>query len=278
MPDVTLAVSAVEPTPLDYTIPGAAELIIKALTAEYDGTNAGGAFVPCVQIIAAGSVVAGTFPLGQQLAAGASADVTWFPGVAPTPASPSGGGLQWGVNVDPNGVGLQLIEPGGSSGFFFLNDSSGSFTIQDSGGGGLYLTGTGGGGIHVTDDGGGGIALLENTSGGITITDNSSSGGMLQLKNNAQGGVLIEDNSSGNTGLAIAENAGGGITITNASSDHTGTKIIDTSGGGLTLQATASGYMYLAGGYGGTNGIPSGDPHELGAIYEVGNALYISAG
>jgi hypothetical protein len=80
--DVTIGASAVEDAPLDYPIPGAAELILKFLTASYDGTAASGPFVPTIQLLVGATVVAGSFPLGQQLAAGALADVTWFPGVA----------------------------------------------------------------------------------------------------------------------------------------------------------------------------------------------------
>lgn len=77
--DVTLAVSGVEDTPLDYPIPAAAQLQLKMLTASYNGSGAASSFVPAVKIVFAGNVVVGTFPLGQSLAAGASADVSWFP-------------------------------------------------------------------------------------------------------------------------------------------------------------------------------------------------------
>ena len=79
MADVTLAVAAVQNTPLDYAVPGAAELLVKMLSASYNGAGAAGSFVPAVQVIIGGTLVAGTFPLGTTLAAGASADVSWFP-------------------------------------------------------------------------------------------------------------------------------------------------------------------------------------------------------
>ena len=48
--DVTLAVSGVETTPLDYPIPGAAELLVKILAASYNGADAAGPFVPAQQL------------------------------------------------------------------------------------------------------------------------------------------------------------------------------------------------------------------------------------
>lgn len=79
MPDVTLAVSGVEDTPLDYPIPGAAELLPKLISASFDGSAAAGPWVPAIQLRIEGATGGATFPLSQSLAAGASADVAWFP-------------------------------------------------------------------------------------------------------------------------------------------------------------------------------------------------------
>ena len=79
MSDVTIAAGGTQATPLDYPIPGAAELKLKCLAAQF--TSSGGAYVPTVQLLVGGSVIA-SFPLGQSVAAAGSADVAWFPGVA----------------------------------------------------------------------------------------------------------------------------------------------------------------------------------------------------
>jgi hypothetical protein len=89
--DVTIGVSAVEPVPLDYPIPGAAELLLKVLTASYNGAAAAGSYVPAIQLIVGGTQIVASFPLGQTLAAGASADVSWFPS----------GGVSQGSDVEP---------------------------------------------------------------------------------------------------------------------------------------------------------------------------------
>jgi hypothetical protein len=88
--DVTIATGGTVAAPLDYPIPGAAELLLKCLTADYDGSGAAGPYVPAVQLMRGPNVVVGTFPLDQQLAAGVSADVSWFPGVTAAPAQKPG--------------------------------------------------------------------------------------------------------------------------------------------------------------------------------------------
>lgn len=80
--DVTIAGPGVHAAPVDYPVPGAAELLIKTLSATFDGTNAAGPWTPAVQLLIGGTTVVATFPLGQSLVAGASADVAWFSGVS----------------------------------------------------------------------------------------------------------------------------------------------------------------------------------------------------
>lgn len=79
--DQTLQALASQAAPLDYPVPGAVELILKSLKCSFDGTSAAGAYVPCVQLLIAGDVEDATYPLGSSVAAGASADVSWFPGI-----------------------------------------------------------------------------------------------------------------------------------------------------------------------------------------------------
>lgn len=81
MTDVSILDPPVKAAPKAYTIRGAQEVVVKGVTASFDGTSAAGPFVPAVQIIDPAGIVIGTYVLGQTLAAGASADVSWFPGV-----------------------------------------------------------------------------------------------------------------------------------------------------------------------------------------------------
>lgn len=68
--------------PLDYVVPAAAEMIPLVLSATFkDPTNAG-PYIPCVEVITPQGVIIGPFPLGQSIAAGASARVSWFQGIA----------------------------------------------------------------------------------------------------------------------------------------------------------------------------------------------------
>jgi hypothetical protein len=65
--------------PLDYTVPQSGELLPLMVRATLDGTSAASPFYACVQVIAPSGRVMGT-AISESIAAGASADVTWFPG------------------------------------------------------------------------------------------------------------------------------------------------------------------------------------------------------
>jgi len=66
--------------PLNYTVPQSGELLPLMVRATLDGTGAASAFKASVQIIAPSGRVMGN-ALSSTIAAGASADVTWFPGL-----------------------------------------------------------------------------------------------------------------------------------------------------------------------------------------------------
>ena len=67
------------PAPLPYTVPGAQEIILKTLYAEFDGTGAASPWLPCIRIRAPGGGVVGEFIAQSPVAAGSSADVSWSP-------------------------------------------------------------------------------------------------------------------------------------------------------------------------------------------------------
>ena len=91
--------------PLDYNQPAGSEIVPVCATASFDGTGAAGSFVPTLEIIAPDGHVVARCPIGSSIAAGASADVTWFPGVAAAPAS-SGAGSGPAVLFDTTTSGV----------------------------------------------------------------------------------------------------------------------------------------------------------------------------
>src|SRR5579859_5140760 len=84
MPDTQIHPTGTVSTPADYVIPTGAELILKGAYAHFDGTSAAGSFVPLLRIISNAGSVSLEAVADTTIAAGASADVTWFPRVAGT--------------------------------------------------------------------------------------------------------------------------------------------------------------------------------------------------
>lgn len=89
MADVTISALGTEAAPLDYTVPGAQEILVKAAFASFDGSSSASAYRPAVRLIAPGNVVVGEWTTDSDVAAGASADVSFFPGPKPTTAAPA---------------------------------------------------------------------------------------------------------------------------------------------------------------------------------------------
>lgn len=85
--DRQIVVTGQAATPASFLIPGNGQVRPKAVFASFDGTGASGSFFPLLQIISdAGKTVceaASDIPI----AAGASADVSWFRGLSPVPSS-----------------------------------------------------------------------------------------------------------------------------------------------------------------------------------------------
>lgn len=87
MADTPLFDSAVEPVPNDYPLPAGADRVLKSVSASFDGTSAGADFQPAVQILSPSGAVVVTCSCPTVLAAGASADVSWFPFVGSASSS-----------------------------------------------------------------------------------------------------------------------------------------------------------------------------------------------
>jgi hypothetical protein len=94
VPDKQIHPIGVEPAPADYKIPDSVELLLKGAYASFDGSGAGGSFVPLLRIISDAGSTSLEAPADVTIAAGASADVSWFPRVAAAAASSGGATLQ----------------------------------------------------------------------------------------------------------------------------------------------------------------------------------------
>lgn len=80
MPDAAYVESSVESAPKDYKVADSQELLLKAVRAVLDGSTATGPYLPAVQLVAPSGAIMWTAVPPQAVAAGASADVSWFPG------------------------------------------------------------------------------------------------------------------------------------------------------------------------------------------------------
>ena len=80
MSDTQILASGSAAAPEAYTVPPAQEIIVKAVSATLDGTGASGDFLPMLSIIPPGGVGAIECPMLTTVAAGESAEVSWFPG------------------------------------------------------------------------------------------------------------------------------------------------------------------------------------------------------
>lgn len=83
MTDVAIRATDTTTAPKDYTIPGAQELLPKSVAAAMNGSAASTTWYPALQFLDPGGNVMVTAVSPVALAAGASADVSWFPHLAP---------------------------------------------------------------------------------------------------------------------------------------------------------------------------------------------------
>lgn len=83
--------------PADWTLPANLQLLLKNVYASFDGTAAAAAYLPCLEILSDSGHMVGAYPSLTQVAAGASADVTWFPGLTRSAAASSALSPDWGT-------------------------------------------------------------------------------------------------------------------------------------------------------------------------------------
>lgn len=94
MADRQFVLGGIESAPADWVLPASLEIIPKTAYAAFDGTNAAGPFLPCLEIVSDSGHVVGYYPVADEVAAGASVVVSWFPGadVDQDGGASSGGG------------------------------------------------------------------------------------------------------------------------------------------------------------------------------------------
>lgn len=88
MADRQFAPLGTENAPAGWTLPTGLEIAPKIVYASFDGSGAAGTFLPCLRLISDSGHVAAECVATTQVAAGASADASWFRGVS------AGGGSQ----------------------------------------------------------------------------------------------------------------------------------------------------------------------------------------
>jgi hypothetical protein len=85
--DTQILAGGVKTAPLAYVVPGLQEIIVKAGFATFDGTGAAGSFLPCFRLLSPANKVVGEYITDTAVAAGASAEVSWFPGLSGSAAA-----------------------------------------------------------------------------------------------------------------------------------------------------------------------------------------------
>jgi hypothetical protein len=111
VPDLPIVIPDTATAPKDYTLSGTQELALKTVRALIDGSGAATAFLPTLQLLDPNGHVMWEGATSDTVAAGASADVSWFPGLGAGGAST---GVQWffarrTTNFSVPGASLQRI-------------------------------------------------------------------------------------------------------------------------------------------------------------------------
>lgn len=108
--------------PQTYAIAAAQEVILKAAFAQFDGSGAAAAYLPCLRILAPSGQVVAECTTPTSVAAGGSAQVSFFPRAA-TAAGTSGAALE----IEHNGANV-----GSEPALDFADSGSVTFTVTDT--------------------------------------------------------------------------------------------------------------------------------------------------
>ena len=79
--DQQILVVGTAATPASWRVPGNGQVTPRTVYALFDGSGAASPFQPALKVISDGGEVIGIYPCAQSVAAGGSANVTWFPGL-----------------------------------------------------------------------------------------------------------------------------------------------------------------------------------------------------
>jgi hypothetical protein len=135
VPDTQIHPTGTLAVPADYVIPASAELLLKNAYAHFDGSGAAGSYLPLLRIISdAGSTVVEAVA-DTTIAAGASADASWFPRVGAAAASTSFA-AGWVTHFNNNITvppGLSFTDYDFTAGTTYTNDAT-TFTIDATNG------------------------------------------------------------------------------------------------------------------------------------------------
>lgn len=80
--DRDILVAGIASAPASYVVTNTEELIPLAVNAVFDGSGASGIYVPAVEIVSDGGIVIARVPAQTELAAGASCECTFAPGLS----------------------------------------------------------------------------------------------------------------------------------------------------------------------------------------------------
>lgn len=135
MPDTQIHPTGTLAVPADYKVPDSAELLLKNAYAHFDGSGAAGSFLPLLRIVSdAGSTVIEAVA-DTTVAAGASADASWFPRVAAAAAA-TGFAAGWVTLLDGNitvPTGATYTQYDFTPASMYTNDST-TFTVDSTNG------------------------------------------------------------------------------------------------------------------------------------------------
>lgn len=132
MPDIAILAAPPVAAPEQYAVPGAQDLILKSARAAFDGTGAAGSYVPTLRILTSNGQPVAECPCGTTLAAGASADVSWFPrgGVS---AGAGGSGIQFNTDNEGGWLDVTANAKDANGAGIDLEDASGGYTRIQNG-------------------------------------------------------------------------------------------------------------------------------------------------
>lgn len=128
--DQQVLVTGQAAAPATFTVPGNGQITPRAVYAHFDGTAAAGSYKPALKITSDGGKLVGIYPISaaDTLAAGVSAEVSWFPRVACCPAV--------GTTSSYNSFVTAL----GPWAYWKLAEGAGATTAIDSSGHGRTMT------------------------------------------------------------------------------------------------------------------------------------------